>query len=172
MQQVLQSGSFTIRNFELISPIGWKRPEQDWYDGQAHPRGTHMIGKWEMSQPVSILQGRTGQSWVYLAAVEVTDPTTFSQDLKLCTVFVKASVCPFLYHFVGYGGMRVSRELSRRETTCGGLTHVGTHHVLSPLASFPARKVKLMSIHWHWFKTLKMAGLPGDGALKGSLNRM
>lgn len=130
MQHVLQSGSFTIRNFELISPIGWKRPEQDWYDGQAHQRGTHMIEKWEMSQPVSILQGRTGQSWVYLAADEVTNPRTFSQDLKLCMVFVKASVCPFLYHFVGYGGMRVSRELSRREATCGGLTHVGTHHVL------------------------------------------
>lgn len=54
----------------------------------------------------------------------------------------------------------------------GGLTHLGTHHVLSPLASFFNQRVKLMSVNYYLFKTLEMAGLLGDSALKGSLNRM
>jgi hypothetical protein len=36
MQPVLQNGDFFTRDFGQISPIGGKRPMQEWYDMKTH----------------------------------------------------------------------------------------------------------------------------------------
>lgn len=76
MQQVLQSGDFTLRNSGLIYSIGWKRLNQEWHDVQTHQCGTD-VGIMSNVMPHLYILYSAGCTSIPYSVDEVTDPRTF-----------------------------------------------------------------------------------------------
>ena len=75
----------------------------------------------------------------------------FEEDAKACTGFVKAAVCPSMYHSYGVG----TGELPPREAQYVVLESRGSCLAWAPIPFYPPNRwAKLVSINSHWFKNL------------------